>query len=167
MRAMMVSLLEERFRLKARLETRELPVYNLVLVKDGPKLSADQTPGDPRQAFVAFVSESETIPALSRGAVVMVESPFSTTLTGTAIPISMFVKLLQGRSDRIILDKTGFKGLFDLDFQFAKDSGAIAPTDMAIPFLFTAIEEIGFKLEPAKAALPVVIVDKVEKPTEN
>jgi uncharacterized protein (TIGR03435 family) len=165
--AMVVSLLEERFRLKAVLETRELPVYNLVLVKNGPKLSADQTPGDPRQAFVEFVSEGETIPALPRGAVVMVESPYGTTLTGTAIPVSMLVTLLQGRSDRIILDKTGFNGFFDLDFRFAKDSGAIAPTDMTIPFLFTAIQEIGFKLEPAKAALPVVIVDKVEKPTEN
>jgi uncharacterized protein (TIGR03435 family) len=166
-RAMVRTLLKERFRLRAHLETRELPVYDLVLVKDGPKLSADQTPGDPRQAFITFVSEGEKVPALPRGAVGMIESPFGTTLTGTAVPISMLLTLLQGRSDRIILDKTGFNGLFDLDFQFAKDSGAIAPRDMAIPFLFTAIQEIGLKLEPAKAPLPVVIVDKIEKPTEN
>jgi len=53
---MLQSLLQERFELKAHRETRDLPVYNLVLLKYGPKLSADQSPADPRQGFIQFAS---------------------------------------------------------------------------------------------------------------
>lgn len=53
---MLQSLLEDRFQLKAHRETRDLPVYNLVLIKRGPRLSADQTLPDPAQSFTQFTS---------------------------------------------------------------------------------------------------------------
>jgi uncharacterized protein (TIGR03435 family) len=81
--------------------------------------------------------------------------------------MSMLVQLLQGRADRIIIDKTDFKALFDLDLQFAKDSGALVPTDNSIPELFGALEGIGVRLEHATARLPVVVIDNIEKPSEN
>ena len=166
-REMLQSLLEDRFQLKARREMRELPIYNLVLVKGGPKLSADQTPPDPNQGFINFATEDEARPPLPRGAMRVVDSPSHTSLRGTAVPMSMLVSLLQGPSDRIIVDKTNFDGLFDVDVQFAKDSGTVAPPETPAPSLFAAIQALGVKLESGKAMLPVIVVGSVQKPSEN
>jgi uncharacterized protein (TIGR03435 family) len=170
---MLQSLLEDRFQLKSHRETRDLPVYNLVLVKGGPKLSEDQTPPDPRQAFINFASEGEQMGPLPRGAMRMITAPSGITLVGTAVPLPTVVTLLQGRSDRIIIDKTGFKGLFDIHLQFSPDLGTVTPgADAAAPSefgpsLLTAIQELGLKLESAKAPLEVVVIESVQKPSEN
>jgi uncharacterized protein (TIGR03435 family) len=170
-KVMLQSLLEDRFQLKSRRDTRDLPVYNLVLIKGGPKLSADQTPPDPRQGFINFASEGEQMGPLPRGAMRMITAPSGITLLGTAVPIPKVVTLLQGRSDRIIVDKTGFKGLFDIHLQFSPDLAAVSPVaDAASEFgqsLFTAIQDLGLKLESAKAPLEVVVIDSVQKPSEN
>jgi Protein of unknown function (DUF3738) len=61
LRDMLQALLEDRFQLKARRDSRELPIYNLVVTKGGgPKLSQDQTPPDPRQRFIRFISAGGT-----------------------------------------------------------------------------------------------------------
>lgn len=162
-RVMLQSLLEDRFQLKAHRETRELPVYNLVSAKNGPKLSADQTPPDPTQLFIEFLSSGEPSKPLPRGAMRMVTGPSSTALTGTAIPVSDIVQLLQGRSDRIIIDKTGFSGLIDVHIEFSPEIG---PSD-SVPSIFTAIQDLGLRLESAKAPLEVLVIDSVQKPSEN
>jgi uncharacterized protein (TIGR03435 family) len=167
-KAMLQSLLEDRFQLKAHRETRDLPVYNFVLFKSGPKLSADQTPPDPRQGFISFVSSGTPVQPLPRGAMRMITGPSSTILTGTAVSISKLVSLLQGRSDRIIVDKTGFKGLLDFQLEFSENrGGAQDATDPALPSLFTAVQESGLKLEPAKAPLEVLVIDSVQRPSED
>jgi hypothetical protein len=61
----------------------------------------------------------------------------------------------------------GIQGLFNLDLHFAVDSGPVAPTDTTTPDIFGAIQELGIKLEPATARLPVVIIDSIQKPSEN
>ncbi len=161
-KAMLQSLLEDRFQLRAHRETRDLPVYNLVLTKNGPKLSADQTPPDPRRSFISFVSEGQQLSPLPRGALRMVTGPSATTVTGTAIIVPRIVMLLQGKSDRIILDKTGFSGLIDVQLEFSQELG---PGES--PSLFTATQQIGLKLEPAKAPLEVVVIDSVQHPSQN
>jgi uncharacterized protein (TIGR03435 family) len=166
-REMLQSALEERFQLKAHREVRELPVYNLVLVKGGPKLSADQTPPPIRQQFINFPAEGEALNELPRGAARFLESRFSTTVTGRSVSMETIVSLLQGSADRMVIDKTNFKGLFDFDLQFAKDAGAAAPPEAAVPFLFSAIQELNLKLEPGKERLPVVVVESAQRPTEN
>jgi uncharacterized protein (TIGR03435 family) len=164
-KAMVRSLLEDRFQLKAHTETRELPVYNLVVMKSGPKLSADQTPPDPRRAFIQFATEGSQLAALERGALRMVTGPATTLLTGTGISVPRIVQLLQGKSDRMILDKTGVTGLLDVNLTFRPDLGTDA--DQTAPSLFTAIQETGLKLEPGKAPLEVLVVDGVQRPSEN
>ncbi len=168
-KTMLQSLLEDRFQLKAHQETRDLPVYSLVLVKSGPKLSADQTPPDPRQSFISFVSSAEPVGPLPRGAMRIITGPSSTTLTGTAVSISKLVSLLQGRSDRVIVDKTDLSGLLDFHLEFSQDLGTASPDagDPALPSLFTAVQEIGLKLESAKAPLEVLVIDSVQKPSED
>jgi uncharacterized protein (TIGR03435 family) len=168
-KAMLQSLMEDRFQLKAHRETRDLPVYNLVLFKSGPKLSQDQMPPDPRQGFISFAVPGEQLAALPRGAIRMINGPSTTALTGTALSISKVMTLVQAKSDRIILDKTGFTGLFDVQLEFSPDLGIAAPgaDPSSAPSLFTAIQEIGLKLNSAKAPLEVLVIDSVKKPAEN
>jgi uncharacterized protein (TIGR03435 family) len=158
------AMLEDRFQLKAHRAVREFPVYNLVIVKNGPKLSADQTPTPMIQRYIYFGSDDSPLP---RGAVRVFESPYQTRLVGQAVDTATIMNLLQGRADRLVLNKTNFTGLFDLDIQIAKDSGPLPPPDMALPTVFGALQELNLKLEAQKENLPVVIVDSVQHPTPN
>ncbi len=115
------SLLENSFQLKSHRETRDLPVYNLILTKAGPKRSADQTPPDSHQSFISFVTEGSPMSPLPRGATRIIAGPGTTTLTGTAISIDKIIPTLQSRSDRIIIDKTGLTELIDVQFTFRQD----------------------------------------------
>jgi len=87
-----------------------------------------------------------------------------TTLAGNAITVSRLVTLLQGQSDRMILDKTGFTSLFDINFAY---TSAAQASESSAPLLSTAIQDIGLKLEPAKAPVEVLVVDSVHKPSAN
>jgi uncharacterized protein (TIGR03435 family) len=163
---MLQSLLQERFQLKAHRESRNLPVYNLVLIKKGPKLSMDQTPPDPRQRFIQFSSSRDQQATLPRGAMRLITEASGVTLSGTAIPVSQVVSLLQGRSDRMIFDKTDFSGLFDIHLEFSPTATTSVTAESDVS-LFTAIQEIGLKLESAKAPVEVLVIDSVLKPSVN
>lgn len=169
MKIMVQSLLEDRFHLKAHRDTRDLPVYDLVLTARGPKLSEDQTPPDPRQGFISFASPGQKLGALPRGAMRMITGPSSTTLIGAAVAVSKIMTLLQSSSDRVIVDKTGFSGLIDVHLEFSQELATAAPgTDPSpLPSLFTAIQELGLKLDSAKAPLEVIVIDSVQKPSAN
>jgi uncharacterized protein (TIGR03435 family) len=164
MRLMLQSLLEDRFQLKAHRENRDLPVFNLVLTKRGPTPSADQTPPDPSRSSLQFSSSAENQSALPRGAMRITKVASGTTLAGNAITVSRLVTLLQGQSDRMILDKTGFTSLFDINFAY---TSAAQASESSAPLLSTAIQDIGLKLEPAKAPVEVLVVDSVHKPSAN
>ena len=97
-------------------------------------------------------------------------------VVATAVPIATLIGMLQGQFDRAILNKTGLNGLFDIRLEFARESTTPAPIQQnaGIPTLSTgatvyaAIEEqLGLKLRAVKAALPVLVVDSLEKPTPN
>jgi uncharacterized protein (TIGR03435 family) len=114
---------------------------------------------------------------LPRGAQRMVTGPTTTVLTGTAISVSNLVALLQSKSDRILIDKTGFTGLLDVQLIFGPDltvdanrAGTVEPAEPgadSAPSLFTAIQDIGLKLEPGKAPLEVLVIDSVQRPPQN
>jgi len=207
---MVQSLLEDRFQLKAHRETRELPIYNLVTTKDGPKIrkSADQTtptfaaalPGPCDPASSANTPPPFPPPGRGgapfdpkssppRGAIMMMMGPGGMTMRATATPLPAIVRLLQQQLGRMIVDKTGLDGLFDFELTFSPEGlgspfgGALAPplppaggptgpTPAAsaadpVPSLFTAIQELGLKLESAKGPVEVLVIDSAEKPTPN
>ncbi|HEY4088455.1 MAG TPA: TIGR03435 family protein [Bryobacteraceae bacterium] len=159
------ALLADRFQLKVHREDRTLPVYNLVIFKGGPRLSADHTP--PAPSFIQFSSADEQHPPLPRGAMRIISGGSGTTLEGSAIAVAKLVSLLQGQSDRIIFDKTGFTGLFDLHLEFTQPASTSQTTESSAPSLFTAIQEIGLKLESDKAPIEVFVIDSVHKPSGN
>jgi uncharacterized protein (TIGR03435 family) len=169
---MMLPVLEDRFNLKFHHESRELTTYALVIAKGGLKLK-EARPGDtypngfkgPGGATGMF---------LDRGKV-----------TGQGVNIAgiMSVLALQGM-DRTIFDKTGLTGKYDFTLQWTPDNAPPAmagapeggppgsegapPPDAGGPSLFTALEEqLGLKLEPQKAPLDVIVIDHIEKPSEN
>ena len=98
---------------------------------------------------------------------------YETYVTGTAETMDKIVRTLQGSGwetrDRQIIDKTGLSGLFDIQLHFAPENRT-APTaiEASGPSFFTAIQEqLGLKLEPAKAQLPILVIDSIQRPTEN
>lgn len=175
--AMVQSLLEDRFQLKWRRETRELPVYDLAIAKGGVKMrqSADQTPIHSNQADLFFDSFAARGKAVPRGAIRLATGSDRSALVGNAVPIASLVTLLQGQADRIVFDKTGLTTLFDFDIEYnneatapraVSDDGNPAAAQPA-PSLFTSIGELGLRLEPSKAFLPVVVIESMQRPTEN
>jgi len=206
---MVQSMLEDRFQLKAHQETRELPIYNLVVTRDGPKLkkSADQTtptvaaalPGPCEPASTANTPPPFPPPGRGgnpfdpkspppRGAIMMMMGPAGMTMRAGATRFDAIVRLLQNQLGRTIVDKTGLEGLYDFELTFSPEGlgspfgrglpmpppppGAASPSAPVtaadpVPSLFTAIQELGLKLESGKGPVEVLVIDSVEKPTDN
>jgi uncharacterized protein (TIGR03435 family) len=88
--------------------------------------------------------------------------------TGQQMP--GFVGPLAGFTDRLIVDRTGLKGTYEFELRWTPDTGAGIPgaADPDTPGLFTALEEqLGLRLEPARAQVEVMVIDRFERPTEN
>jgi bla regulator protein blaR1 len=139
------ALLEERFQLKIHREARESPVYALVIAKSGSKLQADGNATAHRE-FGLRVGRGE--------------------LTGTVASLEMLTTALSNQLGRPVVDRTGLSGTFDYRLTWTPDSAAAADSDG--PSLFTAIQEqLGLRLEAQKAAVEMIIVDRVERPSGN
>jgi uncharacterized protein (TIGR03435 family) len=140
-RRMVQALFEDRFHLKVHQETRILPAYDLILAKGGSKLEASKSNG--------------TGAGTGRG-----------HFNGEGLTTTIIAEHLSKITDRIVVDKTGLTGRYDLKLQWTPDD-AVA-TDNNLPSLFTAIQEqLGLKLDSTKEATPVLVVDHVEMATPN
>ena len=149
LQGLMQKILLERFGLKLHHEQRELPVFALTVAKGGPRLTPDTS--DPNGLM-----DQQNSNANGRD----VES-----LTNASMP--ELAMILQFRVDRPVVDQTGLKGRYDLKLQWTTDE-AQTPQPDAPPGLFTAIQEqIGLKLEPVKAPDDVLVIDHIERPSEN
>jgi len=175
---MMQKLLEDRFQLKIRRETREAPVYALTVAKGGPKLQPFKEgsciPADSAKGAPAAPGQRTCSAVVGR-------SRPNVTLKAQAASLDYFAKLLGLVLDRPIIDKTGIKGMYDFHLEFAIDEttprflpgGDMAPQpaepwdDPAGPTIFTAIQQFGLKLEPAKGPRDFLVIDHVGKPSEN
>jgi uncharacterized protein (TIGR03435 family) len=132
-------ILDERFGMKFHVEKRELPVYNLVVAKQGLKLkeSAHDDTGSSSMGQGKLTAHRSQVGSLA----------FS----------------LSGSVGRVIIDKTGLNALYDIDLRWSPDN----EPDTG-PSIFTALEEqLGLKLESAKAPIDVIVIDHIERPSEN
>jgi uncharacterized protein (TIGR03435 family) len=141
------SLLEDRFKLKLHHETRELPVYALVLARKdgsfGPRF---------RKSTVDCADLTgcriESVPG---------------HLTAGRITLETLTTLLAGTVDRFVVDRTGLSGTFDLELEWSPDQSA--PDK---PSIFAAVQEqLGLKFESQRGPVEVVVIDHVERPTED
>jgi uncharacterized protein (TIGR03435 family) len=162
-RTMFQSILADRFRLAVHHETRKLPIYVLSVAKGGPKFKEsapdDPNPTHPRSPYMIAY----------RGKV-----------TATDVQFSAFVTMLSRTIGRTIIDKTGLTGNYDFSLQWAPDEGVAAlpktSDGSAAPpagedagaSIFTALQEqFGLKLESTKGSVDVIVIDHIEKPSEN
>ena len=93
-------------------------------------------------------------------------------MLASAVTMAQIVIVLNRAVDRPIVDRTNLKGYFNMRVQFASDAAVPAApadsTDPAGPSIFTAIQEqLGLKLEPAREAMEVLVIESVQRPTEN
>jgi uncharacterized protein (TIGR03435 family) len=158
-RVMLRALLEERFQLKTHEETKESSVYALVLGKNGHKMTAAE-PG----------------PSGQRGMMTMGRGQ----LKADRIAMPQLAQMLSGQLGRTVLDKTELAGEFNVKLEWTPEvahAGGLAgppspdaapPTDNSGPTIFTALQEqLGLRLESTKGPVQMIVIDKVERPSEN
>jgi uncharacterized protein (TIGR03435 family) len=138
---MLQSLLEERFKLVVHREMKDLPLYRLVVAKNGPKFHE--------------LKEAEDRGEIGQGG--------GHRIRARQMSMGALASALQGYVGEPVVDATGLSGLFDVSLDFTDES---APD--AGPALFEALQnQLGLKLEAGKGPVEVVVIDHVEKPSEN
>ena len=183
---MLRSLLQDRFKLRAHLETRELPTYELVVAradgKLGPQLRQSAVDCD---ALIAAVRGGAPLPPREPN-----EPPPCGAMRGPArvlaggIPMPQFATMLTNilsvgngpaAEGRLVIDKTGLTGRFAFTLAWtpeqmptAEPPPGVPPIDPNGPSFFTALQEqLGLKLQSANGPVDVVVIDSVERPTPD
>jgi uncharacterized protein (TIGR03435 family) len=177
---MLRALLADRFKLKVHTETRERPVYALMLAREdgrlGSKLSKSTVDC---QAMAAAARAGGTPPA---------QPPTSATgrplcglrmgfgiFSGGNVSMIGFANALSKFADRPVVDRTGLTGNWDLELEYRPDQlpqlppGAPAPNfNPDAPSLFTALQEqLGLKLESQRGGVDILVIDSVERPAPD
>lgn len=155
--AMLRALLTDRFGLLFHREPKVFSIYELTVAKHGPKLKKSAEPEDAQPALISVVY------------------PQHITLPARNASMRDFVSLLQRAVlDRPVVDKTGLAGRFDFDLTWAPDESQFggeipaASQDAQAPPLFRAIQDqLGLRLVATKVPVEALVVDKLERPTEN
>jgi uncharacterized protein (TIGR03435 family) len=177
LRLMVQSLLADRFKLTLHHETKELPIYALVVAKNGPKLrESANTPEDsvPLGPPTPDGPQPRHSVRMGRG-----------ELSINAESLDMFADLLSRQREvgRLVVNQTGLKGNYDFTLNWTPDAsqgqmlslpgggppGDVAPPlDASGPTIFTALQEqLGLKLESQKGPVDTIVIDHMEKPSEN
>jgi uncharacterized protein (TIGR03435 family) len=164
---MLQSLFADRFKLVVHRESKLSNVYDLLVAKGGPKINLSTAQTSPGVNGPSPPSDP------NRGAIRLGAG----SMIGNAAPISEFVSLLSQRLDRTVIDKTNLTGRFDIRLQWAPEVGEnpLSPTGDPLPIspadapaVFVAIQEqLGLRLKSGKELVEFLIVDHVEKPSEN
>jgi uncharacterized protein (TIGR03435 family) len=181
---MLQALLQDRFKLKVRHETREVPVYALRVAKNGFKLSAvpdgscevrdrRKTPL-PRLASDGLTEILQPGEKPTCGRIIFIPKGAGAPnqiLFAQATSLADFASTLLPTLDRAVVDKTAIKGMFNfrLEFAFEDPANPRPPAEPSVgTSVFTAVQEqLGLKLESTKGPGEFLIIDHVERPTEN
>jgi uncharacterized protein (TIGR03435 family) len=178
---MLQTLLADRFKLALHRDTRELPLYALTLGKNGFK------PPAPKEDGCTSTPPDSPLPppgSLAQcGRIRINLSPAGLTMDGGKVQMAELIRMLATALGRPVLDRTGYTGEFDVHLSFTPDQstmglpGAGGPrdvggpqlsTDPDRPTIFAALQEqLGLKLVTAKGPVEVLVIDHVERPTEN
>jgi uncharacterized protein (TIGR03435 family) len=177
---MVRALLADRFKLAVHTEKRDARVYALVLARRDGRFGQQlrSTPQDCVAWLTAHGRAGLSQPALT-------DPPCGrkrvdrSTIAGSAMTMPQLADLLSARVERIVRDRTGLGGYFDLDLRWTpEEHTAAAPdsprpalpaaVDITGPSLFTALQEqLGLKLESRKESVGVLVIDRAEPPTAD
>jgi bla regulator protein blaR1 len=155
------ALFADRFQLVVHHERKEQKVYALVVGKNGSKLQQSQGGAGMRQGMMR----------MGRGSV-----------EGQGVGLEALIRAISGQLGRPVIDRTGLTGRYDIKLQWTPDPGQNAtalggalppgveppPSDPNGPSIFAALQEqLGLRLESEKAPVDLIVIDRVEKPSEN
>ncbi len=134
------------------------PVYALVVAKGGSKMTPVEVP------------ESDHVYG-NAGWV----GPASDGVRGGHATMQTLTDYLNGQKlGRVVLDRTGLTGNYDFKLQFAPFPMGVSPDDAAVPtggaypYIFAALEEqLGLKLMPTRGPVETIVIDHIERPSEN
>jgi uncharacterized protein (TIGR03435 family) len=162
LQALLQGMLADRFKLAVHRASKDVAVYDLVVAKDGPKLT-ETKPDDPRPAGL-------TLPG--GGVMVQGSGPDGQNAHLYNFSIELLASLLTTQSDRVIRDKTGLNGRYDMFI--VKPARMAAPAvgsneghDEEGPGMSDVVKKLGLKIEPAKEQVETLVIDHVERPTAN
>lgn len=182
-RAMLRGLLTERFGLVAHREIRELPVYAMTMAngKTGPQLrrsgpecalpkgptGVPPPPPPPDGPPVGRVLALNGF--ASRCGSLFFNSTSGSHWSFREMTMARFAHRLVGSLGRPVLDRTGLDGTFDLDLTYTPDNPVVdASNALNAPSLMTALrEQLGLRLDSTRAPVEVLVIDRVQQPTEN
>jgi len=159
---MLQSLLADRFQLRFRFEPRQMDVFRLVMGRSGSKMREfrEADPGLPefRTPDGANVQGIHGHPARP------------SRLVGQGGAMLELADVLTRIMGQTVVDATGLTGRYDFDFEWAPEStyqlpAGGDPSDK--PSIFTAIQQLGLRLDAGKGPVEVFVIDRIEKPSEN
>ncbi len=160
MREMLRGMLADRMKLAAHIESHEMPVYELTVTKGGPKFKTAETVdgGELKQRHAAGFE------AQGGGVVALNEAAGELRLYAVSMPV--FAQgTLSAFAGRPVVDKTGLNGRYDVQLPLPSAPGAENADRGSI---FTILQEqLGLKLVPAKGPVGTLVIDHIERPTEN
>jgi uncharacterized protein (TIGR03435 family) len=167
-------LLEDRFKLKVHRETREMDIYALVMAKPGGAPGPKLTPTTQDCAAAAAAARRGGPPSDAPG------QPFCGIQGGPGrlkfggLPASAFAQAFSGPAGRMVIERTGLTGGWDFELTYATEGRGgpggpdAPPADLNAPSFFTAVQEqLGLKLESTKGPVEVLVIDSIERPTED
>jgi uncharacterized protein (TIGR03435 family) len=159
---MLQHLLEERFHMTIRHEARQESVWNLVVAKEGQKMTAH----DP---------DDKDYPPIGGRAVRAPDGSLCPGFAGKNVRMDYLAFFLSRNMDRMILDKTGLEGRWDFDLHFLPDAARLAAGGPGAPAISpdcgdlasSLPKQLGLRLEAGKGPVDFLVIDHVEKPSEN
>jgi uncharacterized protein (TIGR03435 family) len=162
---MLQTLLQERFRMTTHREIRETPAFSLTVGKRGSKLAPRDNDCAADMSASSGRSGTETFPC---GQMRISGSAAGVIMEGKQVPISELVRVLAVSLGRPVLNGTNLSGVFDIRLEFAEEGLGAPSSESAGAVVFAALQEqLGLKLELAKTKISFLIIDQIERPTEN
>src|SRR5262249_48838736 len=177
------SLLEDRFQLRLHRESREMPVYALAPARGGLKLTPprDGSCVEETELIGPLAEPGAQLPPPGQGATLAprcggLDLPLEARgarMRGGKVPMAEFVRVLSRVLGRTVTDQTGFPGVFDINLDFLPDDttpGLPPPPPGAVPFgvaspsIFSAVQQLGLRLESARAPVETLVIDHVARP---
>ena len=175
--AMLRTLLADRFHLETHREPRDMPTYALLLAREGhlgPQLTRTTTDCEALIRAAAAAPPGPP-PTSANGQTLCGTSMTPSSLNAGNLPMAGLATTLSGIVGRMVKDETGLDGAFDLQLTFTPERSsampggpAAPPIDANAPSIFAALnEQLGLKLEARRAPVDVLVVDRVEMPSED
>jgi uncharacterized protein (TIGR03435 family) len=172
-RRMLQTLLKDRFKLTLRQVTKDLPVYSLVVAEAGKLHEAQGDCGLGPHTMELKLGTSSPPPCGS-----LRVFPWVGHLDGLKVPITQLVANLSGFTKRMVLDNTNLGGKYDINLKWFPGPSEFPPRPAYLPHTYqpdpnspplqTAIQQqLGLKLESQTGPVPLLVIDHVEKPSEN